>query len=77
MLIIQAPEVIEGDNYGCSPDWWSLGCIIYEMINGHSPFRKHKEKVKKDEVDRRVIEDSESYPEKFSPQIKDLCIKVI
>lgn len=29
-----APEVVKSENYTFSPDWWGLGCIIYEMIEG-------------------------------------------
>nr|XP_035941554.1 G protein-coupled receptor kinase 4 isoform X3 [Halichoerus grypus] len=68
-----APEVINNEHYTFSPDWWGLGCLIYEMIEGHSPFRKFKEKVKREEVDRRVRKDTEQYSEKFSEDAKSLC----
>ncbi|XP_039767886.1 G protein-coupled receptor kinase 4 isoform X2 [Ornithorhynchus anatinus] len=68
-----APEVINNENYTFSPDWWGLGCLIYEMIQGQSPFRKRKEKVKREEVDRRVKEDQEEYSEKFSEEAKSIC----
>ena len=29
-----APEVIRNERYSFSPDWWGLGCIIFEMIQG-------------------------------------------
>ncbi|XP_068132429.1 G protein-coupled receptor kinase 4 isoform X1 [Hyperolius riggenbachi] len=68
-----APEVINNESYTFSPDWWGLGCLIYEMIQGQSPFRKRKEKVKREEVDRRVKEDEEEYSEKFSEDAKSIC----
>ncbi|XP_030891270.1 G protein-coupled receptor kinase 4 isoform X2 [Leptonychotes weddellii] len=68
-----APEVINNEHYTFSPDWWGLGCLIYEMIEGHSPFRKFKEKVKREEVDQRVRKDTEQYSEKFSEDAKSLC----
>lgn len=43
------------------------------MIQGQSPFRKRKEKVKREEVDRRVKEDEEEYSEKFSEDAKSIC----
>lgn len=49
-----APEVIDNEKYSFSPDWFSFGCLIYEMIEGQAPFRLRKEKVKREEVDRRV-----------------------
>ena len=29
-----APEVVKNERYTFSPDWWGLGCLIYEMIQG-------------------------------------------
>lgn len=49
-----APEVIDNEKYSFSPDWFSFGCLLYEMIEGQAPFRLRKEKVKREEVDRRV-----------------------
>ncbi|KAF6130277.1 G protein-coupled receptor kinase 4 [Phyllostomus discolor] len=68
-----APEVVDNENYTFSPDWWGLGCLMYEMIQGHSPFRKFKERVQRDEVDRRVKKDTEEYSEKFSEDTKSIC----
>ncbi|XP_076992396.1 G protein-coupled receptor kinase 4 isoform X2 [Tamandua tetradactyla] len=68
-----APEVVNNENYTFSPDWWGLGCLIYEMIEGHSPFKEFKEKVKREEVNRRVKEDSEEYSQKFSKDAKSIC----
>ncbi|KAG7219046.1 hypothetical protein INR49_019365 [Caranx melampygus] len=71
-----APEVIQNESYTFSPDWWGLGCLIFEMIQGQSPFRKRKERVKREEVDRRVREDQEEYSDKFSEEAKDICRQV-
>lgn len=49
-----APEIIDNEKYSFSPDWFSFGCLLYEMIEGQAPFRLRKEKVKREEVDRRV-----------------------
>nr|XP_058922025.1 G protein-coupled receptor kinase 4 isoform X1 [Kogia breviceps] len=68
-----APEVLNRERYTFSPDWWGLGCLIYEMIQGHSPFRKFKEKVNREEVERRVKKETERYSEKFSEDAKSIC----
>ncbi|XP_066449458.1 G protein-coupled receptor kinase 5-like [Eleutherodactylus coqui] len=68
-----APEVIKNERYTFSPDWWGLGCIIYEMIEGQSPFRARKERVKREEVEKRVQEEQESYSDKFTEDAKSIC----
>uniref|UniRef100_A0A8C5DRD0 G protein-coupled receptor kinase n=1 Tax=Gouania willdenowi TaxID=441366 RepID=A0A8C5DRD0_GOUWI len=68
-----APEVINNEKYAMSPDWWGLGCLIYEMTAGRSPFRARKERVKREEVERRVQEEEEEYNEKFTEDTKAIC----
>ncbi|KAG5669027.1 hypothetical protein PVAND_016929 [Polypedilum vanderplanki] len=36
--LYMAPELLDGRGYGHEADLWSLGCIIYEMLAGESPF---------------------------------------
>lgn len=68
-----APEVINNERYSMSPDWWGLGCLIYEMTAGRSPFRARKERVKREEVEKRVQEEEEEYSDKFSEDTKAIC----
>jgi hypothetical protein len=37
-ICVLAPEVIQNERYTFSPDWWGLGCLIYEMIQGKVGF---------------------------------------
>jgi serine/threonine protein kinase len=51
-----APEVLEKKrSYGKACDWWSFGCVIYEMLTGCPPFystnrQEMFQKIKKNEV---------------------------
>lgn len=33
-----APEVLRGEEYDFSVDYWSLGCMLYEALAGYPPF---------------------------------------
>ncbi|KAK5871186.1 hypothetical protein PBY51_004080 [Eleginops maclovinus] len=68
-----APEVVNNEKYAMSPDWWGLGCLVYEMTAGRSPFRARKERVKREEVERRVQEEEEEYNDKFTEDTKAIC----
>lgn len=68
-----APEIIDNERYTYEPDWFSLGCLLYEMIEGQAPFRARKEKVKREEVERRVKEEHEKYSSKFTSEAKSIC----
>lgn len=72
-LLFAAPEVINNEKYAMSPDWWGLGCLVYEMTAGRSPFRARKERVKREEVERRVQEEEEEYNDKFTEDAKAIC----
>ncbi|XP_062316520.1 G protein-coupled receptor kinase 5-like [Osmerus eperlanus] len=71
-----APEVIANEHYGMSPDWWGLGCLVYEMTAGKPPFREANERVKRPEMERRTQEEEEDYGKMFSCEASDLCRSV-
>lgn len=33
-----APEVLKGDEYDFTVDYWSLGCMLFEALSGYPPF---------------------------------------
>lgn len=76
IFFLPAPEVIDNEQYTFSPDWFSLGCLVYEMIEGQAPFRAPKEKVKREEIERRVRNDQEKYSNKFTEEAKSFCQSV-
>jgi serine/threonine protein kinase len=68
-----APEVIANEPYSFTADWFSLGVVLFEMIQGHTPFRRYNELVYRSVVESRVRKERESYSSKFSVEARDLC----
>uniref|UniRef100_A0A8D2LS46 G protein-coupled receptor kinase n=1 Tax=Varanus komodoensis TaxID=61221 RepID=A0A8D2LS46_VARKO len=67
-----APEVLQkGVAYDSSADWFSLGCMLFKLLRGHSPFRQHKTKDKH-EIDRMTLTMAVELPESFSPELRSL-----
>lgn len=89
-----APEVVSNHRYTFQPDWWGLGCVVYEMIHGEvgsggcdgaiyesvvclqCPFRQRKERITREEVERRVKEEREAYTHKFTADAQLFCSQV-
>jgi len=48
-----APEILRGERYGFAIDWWSFGILLYEMMNGRTPFRDRNRKVMYHKIQNR------------------------
>ncbi|XP_010373131.1 rhodopsin kinase GRK1 [Rhinopithecus roxellana] len=68
-----APELLQGEEYGFSVDYFALGVTLYEMIAARGPFRARGEKVENKELKQRIISEPVKYPDKFSQASKDFC----
>ncbi|CAH8670154.1 unnamed protein product [Dicrocoelium dendriticum] len=67
-----APEVLQkGCPYDSSADWFSLGCMLYKLLRGHSPFRHHKTKDKH-EIDRMTMTMNLDFPDSMSADMRSL-----
>jgi serine/threonine protein kinase len=33
-VLVSAPEVVKNERYSYGVDWWGVGCLIYEMVEG-------------------------------------------
>ena len=68
-----APEVLRGEDYGVSVDWWSLGAVIFDMCTGKPPFTGNNHKAISDKIIKQKIK----YPFYLSNDIKDLLNKLL
>ncbi|XP_003942630.2 rhodopsin kinase GRK7 [Saimiri boliviensis] len=70
-----APEILmEKVNYSYPVDWFAMGCSIYEMVAGRTPFKDYKEKVSKEEVKQRTLQDEVKFQhDNFTEEAKDIC----
>lgn len=78
---LTAPEVIDNEKYTFSPDWFSFGCLIFEMIEGQSPFRARKEKVKYNKfllvyLDQYKIEKQNQLMKLIKPLVIQIYLKL-
>lgn len=51
-----APEMVKGDQYLASTDWWSLGVTLVELLTGKKPFKKKFQKYKNTEDKVKVCD---------------------
>ena len=57
-----APEILKNKGYDKSVDWWSLGCIYYEMLTGNLPFKTNGNKINLDVFDEKIDFDENMNP---------------
>ena len=68
-----APEIIAGEGYNSSVDWWSLGCIMYEMLVGRFPFKFQKDGKLNIDIYKKPVR----YPSFMDEKAQDLISKFL
>ncbi|EDV22424.1 uncharacterized protein TRIADDRAFT_59012 [Trichoplax adhaerens] len=72
-----APEVLQkGVAYDSSADWFSLGCMLYKLLRGHSPFRQNKTKDKH-AIDQMTLTGDVDFPDTWTPECKDILRRLL
>uniref|UniRef100_A0A7N6AHC6 Protein kinase C n=1 Tax=Anabas testudineus TaxID=64144 RepID=A0A7N6AHC6_ANATE len=67
-----APEILLGQKYNSSVDWWSFGVLLYEMLIGQSPFHGRDE----EELFQSIRTDNPVYPRWLTKDAKDILVKL-
>jgi serine/threonine protein kinase len=68
-----APEILLDEGYDGSVDWWSLGCVMYEMLVGKAPFRIPKGSYLSVDLYKKKI----TLPDYVTPEAKDLIAQLL
>lgn len=63
-----APELLKGIKYGVAADWWSFGILLFEMMNGRTPFYDKNRKL----MFYRIINTGPNFPSSFSDEAQDV-----
>ncbi|KAK7879005.1 hypothetical protein WMY93_034162, partial [Mugilogobius chulae] len=61
-------QILLGQKYSFSVDWWSFGVLLYEMLIGQSPFHGDDE----DELFESIRMDTPHYPRWINKEARDL-----
>lgn len=69
-----APEIVDRKGHGLAVDWWSVGCIIYEMLTGQPPFILQN--GNKEELFENIRKCNIRLPENITPQCRDLLQRI-
>ena len=67
-----APEIIKNKGYDKSVDWWSLGCVYYEMLTGKMPF-----KVKGNLINQNIFEEKINFDDISNPILVNLISQLL
>lgn len=81
-----APEIIpvtrrcDNPGYSYAVDWWTLGCTLYEMLNGCVPFYAPKDaegKIIKDTLYDNIRSGKVTFRKRVSPNARELISKLL
>lgn len=70
-----APEILKGEPYDYAVDWWSLGCVVFDLLTGSPPFtgNNNKKIMEKILAAKKLLK----FPFYLSLDAKDLLRKLL
>lgn len=76
-----APEQLDRSGHGLEVDWWAVGCIIYEMMFGNTPFYSC---VNMEKIEMKIMDVKFMFPNKkkhthlkYTDEVVDLIKKLL
>ena len=63
-----SPELLNDQVVGMPADWWAFGCVFYQIIAGHSPFRA----INEYQTFQKILHRSFTYPPSFPADARTL-----
>ncbi|KAK3116291.1 hypothetical protein LTR53_003481 [Teratosphaeriaceae sp. CCFEE 6253] len=68
-----APEVIQGQGYDFTVDWWSLGAIGFDLLTGSPPFGGNNHA----KIQQNILKQKLQLPYFLGPDAKDLLTRLL
>lgn len=68
-----APELLLGQGYTKTVDWWTLGTLLYEMLTGLPPYYDQDTST----MYRKILTSPLKFPDNFDKDCKDLLIHLL
>lgn len=68
-----APEVVERQPYGPAVDWWTLGCMVFEMVNGLPPFYRDN----REELFEGIKMENPKLPKHVTPECRQFISELL
>lgn len=68
-----SPELLGEKSAGMASDWWAFGCVVYQMLAGHSPFKATNEY----QTFQRILQRQFTYPPAFPAAARELIDRIL